>query len=224
MAVVRGALRLAHRGDHRRHLENTIAALEAGLSVAGCDGLEFDVRASADGIPILLHDETLWRVFGREQAGLDLDAAGLAAIGLPTLAEALAVARLPAFLDVELKEDVVERSVSVLASARGDPPARAVLSSFQAGILRRVGEVAPGWPTWLNTRELSVATISMARELGCVGVSVQWRAIDASTMRLARDAGLAVAAWTVTRRATADRLDRLGVAAICVEGPALARG
>ena len=31
--------------------------------VPGCDGVEFDVRASTDGVPILLHDETLERVF-----------------------------------------------------------------------------------------------------------------------------------------------------------------
>ena len=68
MAIVptpRGPLRLAHRGDWRRAPENTIPALTAALEIAGCDGLEFDVRASADGVPVLLHDETLERVQGR---------------------------------------------------------------------------------------------------------------------------------------------------------------
>ena len=40
-------------------------------------------------------------------------------------------------------------------------------------------------------------------------------------MELARAAGLEVAAWTVRRRATFDRLTRLGVAAVCVEAAAL---
>src|SRR6266540_2630058 len=46
-------LRLAHRGDWRRAPENTIPALLAGLKVPGCDGLEFDVRLSAVGVPSL---------------------------------------------------------------------------------------------------------------------------------------------------------------------------
>jgi len=43
----------------------------------------------------------------------------------------------------------------------------------------------------------------------------------ADSMRAAADAGLDVAAWTVRRRATFDRLAGLGVVAACVEGPAL---
>ena len=35
------------------------------VAVPGCDGLEFDVRRSRDGVPVLLHDETLERVQGR---------------------------------------------------------------------------------------------------------------------------------------------------------------
>ncbi len=39
-------LRLAHRGDHRRYPENTLAAFRAALALPGCDGLEFDVRGA----------------------------------------------------------------------------------------------------------------------------------------------------------------------------------
>ena len=60
-------LRLAHRGDWRHAPENTIPALLAALKVPACGGLEFDVRLSADGVPVLLHDETLARVQGRPE-------------------------------------------------------------------------------------------------------------------------------------------------------------
>ena len=60
-----------------------------------------------------------------------------------------------------------------------------------------------------------------AGQLGCRGVSVEWQAIDEGAMAIARAAGLEVAAWTVRRRATFDRLTRLGVAAVCVEAAAL---
>ena len=58
------ALRLAHRGDWRRASENTIPAFVAALAVPGCDGLEFDVRAAAGGVPVVIHDDTLQRVQG----------------------------------------------------------------------------------------------------------------------------------------------------------------
>ena len=55
-------LRLAHRGDHRHHPENTIEAFLAATELTACDGVEFDVRLSRDGVPVVLHDATLARV------------------------------------------------------------------------------------------------------------------------------------------------------------------
>ena len=59
------AIRLAHRGDWRHAPENSLGSIAAALAVPGCDGVEFDVRLSSDGVPVLLHDETLDRVQGR---------------------------------------------------------------------------------------------------------------------------------------------------------------
>ena len=57
-------LLLAHRGDHRRAPENTLAAFAAALAHPGVDGLELDVRASADGVAVVIHDASLARVQG----------------------------------------------------------------------------------------------------------------------------------------------------------------
>jgi glycerophosphoryl diester phosphodiesterase len=214
-------LRLAHRGDHRRARENTIEALRAALAVPSCDGIEFDVRASADGVPILLHDDTLGRVFGSPGRASALDAAELGPIGVPSLAEALMAAPAPAFLDIELKEDVVGASVPVIRAARGDPPAGVVVSSFDPAVLALLRALAPDWPTWLNARDLAPTTIRRAADLGCAAISVRWPAVGSASVAAAREAGLDVAAWTVTDPGTADRLGRLGVVALCVEGQAL---
>ena len=45
-------LRLAHRGDWRAAPENTIAAMRPRWPSPACDGLEFDVRPSSDGVPV----------------------------------------------------------------------------------------------------------------------------------------------------------------------------
>ncbi len=215
------ALRLAHRGDWRAGPENTLAAFRAALANPRCDGLEFDVRGSRDGVPVLLHDASLARVQGRPDSVDDLDAATLAEWGVPTLADVLEVAGPEPFLDVELKGRPVPAVIPVLEAARGPRLARAVVSSFEADTLAWVGRERPAWPRWLNAGDLAPSTIDQAVQLGCRGIAAEWPAITPGAMRRAGQAGLEVAGWTVRRRPTAARLDRLGVAAICVEAAAL---
>jgi glycerophosphoryl diester phosphodiesterase len=217
----RRALRLAHRGDWRAAPENTLAAMRAALANPACDGLEFDVRGSREGIPILLHDATLDRVQRRPGRPEELSIDALAEAGVPTLADVLAAAGSRSFLDVELKGEPVPDVIPVLEAARGTVLARAVVSSFEAHTIAWVGDHRPGWPRWLNTMDLSPSTLGLASELGCRGLSVDWHAIDAAGMTRAASMGLEVAAWTVRQRATAARLERLGVVAICVEAAAL---
>ncbi len=50
----------AHRGDSYHAPENTLEAAERGL-VSGADAWEFDVQLSRDGVPIVLHDDSLAR-------------------------------------------------------------------------------------------------------------------------------------------------------------------
>jgi glycerophosphoryl diester phosphodiesterase len=195
--------------------------MHAALAIGNCDGLEFDVRGSREGIPILLHDDTLDRVQGRPGRPGDLSIEELAAAGIPTLAEVLAAAGPRPFLDVELKGEPVEAVIPVLEAARGPALAQAVVSSFEAETLRWVGLRRPVWPRWLNAEDLSERTVDLAVSAGCRGLSVDWRAIDAAGMIRARAGGLEVAAWTVRRRATATRLEKLGVVALCVEAAAL---
>ena len=218
------ALRLAHRGDWRVAPENSLAAMRAALANRACDGLEFDVRLSGDGVPILLHDESLARVQGDAHDARDLAAGELAAWGIPTLAEVLAAAGREAFLDIELKEPATDSVLAVIHAARGRADGtleQAVVSSFDPAIVAGLRAARPGWPVWGNARDLDPRTIAIAGELGCSALSVTWRGIDAAGVRRARDAGLDVAAWTVRRRPTFGRLERLGVIAICAEASAL---
>jgi glycerophosphoryl diester phosphodiesterase len=217
-------LRLAHRGDWRRAPENTIAAFRAALAIPGCDGIELDVQAARDGTPIVIHDDTLERIQGRPGRVDALAVTDLADAGVPTLAEVLETLPRHAFLDVELKANVAPAAVAVLAGARGATLGRGVVSSFDPGILDRVARLAPSWPRWLNSVDLDPARIATAVELGCTAVATEWHAIDRAAVARAGAAGLAVAAWTVRRRSTFDRLAGLGVIAVCAEASALDGG
>ena len=214
-------LRLAHRGDHRGHPENSLEAIVGALAVPGCDGVEIDVRAARDGTPVVIHDATLERVQGRPEAVAELGPEELEALRVPSLAAVLAALPRGAFLDLELKESFGRTLVEVLAAGRGPDLHGAVMSSFDPAALARIRGLVPGWPRWLNSLVLEPATIAAALELGCRGVAVDWRTIDATNAAAVGAAGLELAAWTVTGRADYLRLVGLGVFAICVEGPAL---
>jgi glycerophosphoryl diester phosphodiesterase len=217
-----GPLRLAHRGDWRRAPENSVEAFVAAMAIPVCDGVEFDVRLSRDGVPILLHDETLARVQRRPERAVDLEAVALGRLGVPSLEDALGVLPDHAFVDVELKAgDDWGTTAIVLRVARGDAPATGVVSSFHDRPLGAMRDLLPGWPRWLNADDLSPSTVERALALGCSGISAPWGAITPPAMRRATDEGLVVAGWTVRRRDTFDRLGRLGVVACCVEGAAL---
>jgi glycerophosphoryl diester phosphodiesterase len=128
----------AHRGGCALGPENTLAAFDAGLA-AGADGLELDVHLSADGIPVVHHDDTLDRttdqtgpLAARTASELALVDAGCrfegchassargtspqvpdrALVGIPTLAEVLE--RYPDIpVIVEMKEDSPAMAVAV---------------------------------------------------------------------------------------------------------------
>jgi glycerophosphoryl diester phosphodiesterase len=221
MTAPRAPLRIAHRGDWRRAPENSIAAFSAAMAIPACDGIEFDVRSSRDGIPVVCHDDTLERTHGRSSRVDALDAGDLEDLGVPSLEEVLASVGRRAFLDVELKADLGPDFVTVMAAGRGPALERSIVSSFLPDALERIAHLAPRWPRWFIAHRLERSAIATASELGCQAVAVGWRSIDAGAMRSARAAGLDVVAWTVRRRPTFDRLARLGVTGMCVEGPAL---
>ena len=220
-------LRLAHRGDWRVAPENSLAAMLAAVRVAGCDGLEFDLRNALDGVPVLLHDADLARVQKVPVDCSTLTAAELARHGIPTFKEVLDAVECDVFLDVELKERV-DGAIDLLELERGrvgddgTPGLRsAVVSSFGTEILAWLAAERPSWPRWLNAYDLSSTTLDLATELGCEVISVEWHAIDEASVGRAREAGIRVAAWTVRTADDYARLESLGLRAICAEAAAL---
>ena len=62
---------IGHRGASAVAPENTIAAFREAIAV-GADGIEFDVRLTRDGIPVVIHDSTLRRTGGLPERVADL--------------------------------------------------------------------------------------------------------------------------------------------------------
>ncbi|MFJ9578071.1 glycerophosphodiester phosphodiesterase [Streptomyces sp. NPDC101191] len=85
---------VAHRGDPYRVRENTIPSVLSAIA-RGADAVEVDVRLTKDGVPVLLHDDTLKRLWGHERPLTSLTVSQLAELtdgGVPTLRETLIAA------------------------------------------------------------------------------------------------------------------------------------
>lgn len=55
-----GPILFGHRGDRANYPENTLLAMEKSVAY-GIDALELDIHMTADGVPVVIHDETVNR-------------------------------------------------------------------------------------------------------------------------------------------------------------------
>jgi glycerophosphoryl diester phosphodiesterase len=213
--------RLAHRGDSRAAPENSLAALLAATNLPGIDGVELDVQLSADAVPVVTHDADLRRIHGIDAPVRGLDSAALGGYGIPRLAEVFEALPVEAFIDIDLKVEPSRALVEVCIAGRGAKPERAAFDSMDPAVLSTLRELAPGWPRWLGTESLDGAVVAAASTAGCQAISAEWQAIDPVSARLVIDAGLELAAWTITEPGLVSQMARLGVTTVFVEGDAL---
>ncbi|CAM5376902.1 glycerophosphodiester phosphodiesterase [Streptomyces pilosus] len=166
---------VGHRGDPYRERENTLASLRSALH-RGADAVEIDVRLTRDGVPVLLHDATLKRLWAHDRPLLSLsweEVRGLTEDGVPTLSDALAATGgsrvmidLPGTPDVRAARRVVETvresgagdrvyycagAPAMLAVRAADPSAEIALTRTTRAPAR-AGLLAAIRPRWLNYR------------------------------------------------------------------------
>lgn len=104
----------AHRGGAADRPENTIAAFTHAAE-RGATGLESDVRVSADGEPVLVHDSTVRRGLRRTRVDRS-DAADLADLAVPTLADLYDAVGVDLHISLDLK--TADAAGPTLATAR----------------------------------------------------------------------------------------------------------
>lgn len=165
----RPPLLVAHRGDQHGAPENTFAAFEQAAAL-GTAIIELDVQVSRDGVPVVIHDDTLDRTTSgtgpvRERTWLELrqfDAGawygeGFAGERVPSLAEVLDWAsERPVGLLIELKTSPVfdSRSAEQLAAVlEGRPGGNIVLYSSDHVLMGQLSRSLPGIATGLVINE-----------------------------------------------------------------------
>ncbi|QKW45799.1 glycerophosphodiester phosphodiesterase [Streptomyces microflavus] len=206
---------VGHRGDPYRARENTLPSIRSALD-RGADAVEIDVRVTRDGVPVLLHDATLERLWGQDRRVDRLthqEVLELTGGGVPTLAEALAAAGehrvmvdLPGSTDASVKKIVG----TVRECGAGD---RAYYCASADAMLRvraadPAAEIALTWTTLAPPRPVLLEAVQprwLNYRFGLVSRELADRAH--------RD-GLLVSAWTADTKRTMRRLIERGVDSI----------
>ncbi|KPK08546.1 MAG: hypothetical protein AMJ64_03230 [Betaproteobacteria bacterium SG8_39] len=231
---------VAHRCGGTLAPENTLAAIRTGAAL-GFDGIELDVMLAGDGVPVLMHDETLERTTSGRGRVTAHSAAQLARLDagvwkgrrwrgepVPSLAQAVRLAReLGLWTNVEIKPAKgYERRTgeAVAGAARAlwqGAPRMPVLSSFSPLALGAAREAAPELPRGLLLQRVPPHWCEMARDLECVALHCSHRALTQALVRAMHEAGFAVLAWTVNDPRAARKL--LGWGVDCIVTDALKR-
>ncbi|MER5850546.1 glycerophosphodiester phosphodiesterase [Streptomyces sp. NPDC002012] len=206
---------VAHRGDPYRVRENTLPSIRSALE-RGADAVEVDVRVTRDGVPVLLHDSTLERLWGHD-VRLDRltheELIELTAGGVPTLRDALLAAGTHRVM-VDLPgstDDSVRRIVGVVRECGAGE--RAYYCAGPDAMLRvraadPSAEIALTWTTLAPPR---AALLDAVRPRW---LNYRFGLVDRElTDRLHQD-GLLVSAWTADTKRTMRRLVRQGVDSI----------
>lgn len=228
---------IAHRGASSAAPENTLISDETARR-AGADWIENDVQPSKDGVPHILHDDTVNRTTNGTGRIRDLTSAQLAALDAGSWFSPLhAGARVPTL--VAQLEDLRTRGGNLLLEIKGthtkDEVARIVkdirdtgmtdrvfVQSFEVDALRYTRELAPELPLGLLRTDLDADPVAISKELGL-------KAYNPSDAGLAQRpgviadlhaAGVAVMVWTVDSATRWKPLESAGVDAIITNRPA----
>ncbi|AMV72985.1 glycerophosphodiester phosphodiesterase [Desulfuromonas carbonis] len=221
----------AHRGASGRAPENTLAAFRAA-EADGADGIELDVHLSRDGVPVVIHDETLERTSDGRGPVRDFTLAELrrldagswfgtpfAGEGLPTLEEVFTWAENRLRINVEIKDAAAGHKVLELLQAY--PQVRVLVSSFDHRLLALMRQQAPRLPLgFLCDTLFWHRALSRAVAAGAESFHPRVDRTSRQLVQACQRHGLRVYPWTVNSPRQALRLRRLRVDGLFTNYPA----
>ncbi|MGK5728807.1 glycerophosphodiester phosphodiesterase [Streptomyces sp. URMC 124] len=216
VADARTVTAVAHRGDPYLFRENTLASIRSALR-AGAGAVEVDVRLTRDGVPVLLHDATLERLWGHTRVLDSLSADELRELtggGVPTLREALQLGaeRSGPRLFIDLPDASAAEAAVAEVHASGAAE-RVYYCGGTASMLavRRAdpaAEIALTWTTLMPPRRALLSAVSPH------WLNYRFGLVSPELVARNHSEGLLVSAWTADTRFTMRRLLAAGVDAI----------
>jgi len=223
----------AHRGASAWCPENTLAAFEAAIA-SGADSVELDVQLSADGVAVVIHDDTVDRTTNGSGAVAQLTAAELGALDagtwkspsfrgqrIPTLDQCLWLLAGTVRVNMELKaSDPRLAAIAVAAIEERGLHDQVIVSSFHLELLAEVAERLP--EVWIHHfLEREPPPDFFRRDASCVdSVGVAKDYVTEQAVAWFRAAGRPTWVWTVDDPGAAVRFAAMGVQAVTSNDPA----
>ena len=214
---------IGHRGAKGLAPENTLASLAKAIE-HGVDEVEFDVRVTKDGIPVLSHDAELiinQNVF--KIAHYTYHELREVKEYLPTLKEALDFidARTAVLLELKASEPVepviVELRRQLKAGHYG--PHNLSFASFNQRILRAVHAALPELTMVVNERWSGVRGTYRARQLHTKRINMNQRWLWRGFIAQMAKGGYQLAAYTLNDVSKANRWQTVGLYAAITDFP-----
>lgn len=228
---------IAHRCGGSLAPENSLAGLAIAARL-GCRAVEFDVMLTADGVPILIHDETLERTttgVGRvaEMTLAEIrrfDAvsphhAAFAVSPVPTFSEAMAECRrLGLWPNIEIKPAAGYEEATGVTVARWlseNWNGTGVISSFSEKSALAARRVLPQFPQALLVEHVPDDWQVQLERRGAIALHLAAEYLTPQQAVALNDAGVTWAAYTVNDHASGEHLYGLGAAAVFTDRPDL---
>ncbi|HEX5045205.1 MAG TPA: glycerophosphodiester phosphodiesterase family protein, partial [Candidatus Polarisedimenticolaceae bacterium] len=225
---------IAHRGASVEAPENTLAAFRLAVE-QGADFVELDVQESADGEVVVVHDSDLMKIGGSPLKPWEATAAELRSVDIgshagpqfaservPTLAEALAVAKGRAKVIVELKsyghDQHLEERVAAIVEAAGMQD-ECIYMSLDHAMAARMKALRPGWRCGLLAAQTVGDLVSRPADF----LAVRTAMATPGFVRRAHAAGRDVYVWTVNDPAAMLGAMSRGVDGLITDRPDLAK-
>jgi glycerophosphoryl diester phosphodiesterase len=220
---VRRILKIGHRGAAGHAPENTLAAIRKGIAL-GVDFVEIDVRCTADGVLVVLHDSTVNRTTNGKGPIHRLTLRDVKALDagngetIPTLEEALSALTGHTGLMVELKiNGVAQKTVEVVQTAHFKQPV--IYASFlheELGIIRSIDAQAS---VMLLFGRLPRAPVVRAMKYSPSHVGLRHDTISRRLVERFHDEDMLVCVYTADRIRDIERACSVGVDGIISNVP-----
>jgi glycerophosphoryl diester phosphodiesterase len=217
----------AHRGLHVSERENTVEAFRGAVEL-GVDGVELDVRRTADGHLVVHHDAVIDGAAVSELAYFDLPDY------VPTFEEAMEACR-GISVNVEIKnfrhasepnyDDSGDFARHVLDDLyRLEVATSSLISCFDVATCATIrsldSSVGVGW--LLHRSVEMTGAMDRAKDLGLTGVHPRFQRVDEGVVARANDLDLEINVWTVNDPGDIEAMRALGVNRIITDDPAAA--
>jgi len=230
------ALIAGHRGDRSAAPENTLPALQGALD-STMDFVETDLQLTADGVVVLMHDETVDRTTDGSGAVADLSYAQIraldagtwyspqfAGVTVPTLEEFLGVfagSSKQALLELKGFWTVDQvRLVANQVNASGTQH-RVTFASFDFTTMMNLRTAAPSIPRVIIQRMLPADPVALAEHFRAIAILTSPASIEADPTAVAamHEAGLGLLLYTLNSRQRWSEALALGVDGIVTDKP-----